>query len=125
MIRGIGIDLVDIDRIGSLLERFGESFERRIFTREEITACAQRRDRSSCLAGRFAAKEAFLKALGTGLTGGITFRDITIVRNRAEPVITVSGKALIKTQELGVSRIHLSISHEKRHAAAVVILEGD
>ncbi|HDP26291.1 MAG TPA: holo-ACP synthase [Deltaproteobacteria bacterium] len=125
MIRGIGIDLVAIDRMAALLERFGERFERRIFTREEIAACARRRDRSSFLAGRFAAKEAFLKALGTGLTGGISFKEITVVRNRAQPQITVSGKALITAQELRVSRIHLSISHEKRHAVAVVILEGD
>ncbi|MGC9324662.1 MAG: holo-ACP synthase [Desulfomonilia bacterium] len=125
MIQGIGIDIVQVDRIASLVQRYGKRFVQRILTEEEISAWARRRDQSVFLAGRFAAKEAVFKALGTGLSHGISFRDVTVVRTDSRPTLRLSGKADLRAREMNVSRMQLSISHEKSYAVAMVILEGD
>ncbi|MBF0623889.1 MAG: holo-ACP synthase [Magnetococcales bacterium] len=123
MILGIGTDLVRIERLASALERFGERFTIRIFTAAEIAHC---RNRPPCLAKRFAAKEAFAKALGTGFRDGIWFREIGVEHDALErPALIVSGNAARQMSRLGVTRAHLSLSDEEGFALAMVILEGN
>lgn len=122
MIAGIGVDIVETGRIRALFERYGERFLKRVFGPEEIRHCTGRIDPSVSLAARFAAKEAFVKALGTGMTGGIRFQDIQVAGERP-PRIRLSGTALELAQRRGVRRMHVSLSHERAHAVAVVIVE--
>jgi len=123
MVFGIGTDIVEVDRIRRFIEK-GESFKRRVFTQEEITYCEQHRDPAPFFAARFSAKEAFVKALGTGFTGGIGFNQIGVYHvELGKPEISLTGQAEIVTRENGISRIHLSISHIKDWANAIVVLE--
>lgn len=124
MIVGVGIDIVDVKRIASLLERYGERFLRRVFTDSEVDYCRSKHNPSPYLSARFAAKEAASKALGRGFTGGIRFTDIEVSRDHTGPHILLHNKALELADNLGVRRMHLSISHERLYAAATVILEG-
>ena len=125
MILGIGVDLVDAGRIRRKVAREGEAFLLEFLTSEEIDACRARRDPAPCHAARFAAKEAFTKALGTGLTQGLAWRDIA-VRNEAggRPALHLTGAAERAGRELGMKKVHLSLSHEGDFAVAVVVLEG-
>jgi holo-[acyl-carrier protein] synthase len=122
-ILGIGVDLVKIDRIEGILERHGERFLKRVFDQEEI-AYAQRRKRPAIhLACRFAAKEAISKAFGTGFNGEFGFSEIAVHNNNAgKPKIALSGKAKQKADQLGVSSIHLSLSHDTDYAIAQAVL---
>lgn len=120
MILGIGVDLVEIQRIRDALERFGVRFQERIFTEGEIAFCESRPDRCASYAARFAAKEAFAKALGTGLRGLIAWREIQVHDNeRSRPTISVTGRA---AEYLKGRMVHLSLTHTKEHAAAVVVI---
>ncbi len=122
MILGIGVDVVSIPRIARLLEKYGERFSGRLFTSQEWSESG---GRSSFLAGRFAVKEAFLKALGTGLSGGIGWRDVeTLSRSSGAPEVRASGVAGRLLADRGEVRIWTSISHERESAVAVVVLEG-
>lgn len=123
MIVGMGIDIIDIQRIESLLERFGDRFLRRVFTEGEIDYCKSKRNPSPHLSARFAAKEAASKALGTGYANGIRFIDIEVTRDRARPSLLLHSKARELAERIGVSRMHISISHDRLYAAATVILE--
>ena len=122
---GVGLDLIEPDRILRIIERFGVRFTGRIFTPGEVRHCLGKGMNSQlCLAARFAAKEAFVKALGTGFTGGIRFRDIEVVTAPAGPPrIRLPGEALKRWDDLGLTGCHLSLSHERGMAAAVVSLE--
>jgi holo-[acyl-carrier protein] synthase len=123
MIIGLGADIVEIPRIERICGRFGPRFLEKIFTRDEMEALSAAP--ASTLAGRFAAKEAAAKALGTGFSGGIGPRQIEISRNsRESPRITFLGRAKERCGALGVARSLLSISHERSLAFAVVVLEG-
>lgn len=124
MILGLGIDLVDIDRIDALMGKYGMRFLTRVFSPEEIEYCTRRYDAATSFAGRFAAKEAAFKALSAERSSGIGFKEIRVKVERSKPKLDVVGKALIRTEELGVTRMHLSISHDKGCAVAVVVLEG-
>jgi holo-[acyl-carrier protein] synthase len=118
---GVGIDLVQVDRIRSVMERFPSRFRSRIFLDSEVKFCEELADKYPSYAGRFAAKEAFSKALGTGLRGAIGWREIEIRDNeRSRPSISVSGRA---GELLGGRLVHLSITHLPDHAAAVVVIE--
>ncbi|MDR2056342.1 MAG: holo-ACP synthase [Desulfovibrio sp.] len=123
MIVGLGADIVEILRIEKIYGRFGHRFLEKIFTQEELNAlpgCS-----ASTLAGRFAAKEAAVKALGTGFGRGIGPRQIEIGRNSCGgPQITFLGTANERCRALGVTRSLLSISHERSLALAVVVLEA-
>ncbi len=121
MIVGIGTDLAECARIERLFKLHGEHFQRRVLTHEECAEC----DGISYLAGRWCAKEALAKALGTGIGAQCAFEDICVLRDSASgrPVMTLSGNAKRTAEKLGVKRIHLSISHEKHYAVATVILE--
>jgi len=122
MIAGIGVDIVEIDRIRTLFERYGERFLKRAFGPEEIRHCTGRIDPSASLAARFAAKEAFVKALGTGMTSGIRFLDIQVTGDRP-PRIRLAGKARELADKMGIRGVHVSLSHERTHAVAMVIVE--
>jgi holo-[acyl-carrier protein] synthase len=125
MIYGIGVDLVKVDRIARALERYGERFLTRIFTSREIAHCQGRAGSASCLAMRFAAKEAFSKALGVGLRGGgIGWREVEVVPGPlGKPEMAISGRAAQLCAEAGIRGLHLTLTDEDPHALAVVILE--
>ena len=124
MILGLGVDLVDIARIETLVERYGLRFLTRVFTTDEIGYCTKRHDASACLAGRFAAKEAAFKALSAGRSSGIAFKEILVSTAGANPRLHFTGKAHSRAGQLGIGRSHLSISHDRGCAVAVVILES-
>jgi len=126
MIYGIGIDLVKISRMAAALERYGERFLARVFTSREIAHCqARRRGGAAAFALRFAAKEAFSKALGVGLRqDGIRWREVEVVPNpMGKPEIFVTGRAAAHCAAAGITRMHLSLTDENDQALAVVILE--
>ncbi|MDT8316923.1 MAG: holo-ACP synthase [bacterium] len=125
MIIGTGIDIVELSRIKSAYDRWGAQFAERILAREEIDVLKNRKEIYSYLGSRFAAKEAFLKALGTGYADGISWHDMEIERLEGKrPGIKVAGRAREIMTEIGATNIHLSISHEKKYTIAQVILEG-
>ena len=118
---GVGIDMVDVRRIRQTFARFPDRFRDRVFTGAEVKFCEGLADKYPSYAGRFAAKEAFSKALGTGLRGAIGWREIEIHDNeRSRPSISVTGRA---AGYLGARRVHLSITHLPDYASAVVIIE--
>jgi holo-[acyl-carrier protein] synthase len=123
-IYGIGIDLVRSVRVGAALGRWGERFARRIFTPAETAACAGRKTQISCLAIRFAAKEAFVKALGRGMRSPVLWTDIQVQNDDlGRPEIHLSSRALDFCRDLGIRSWHLSLTDDGEYGAAVVILE--
>lgn len=125
MIVGIGTDIMGIERMQESLRQRGEAWARRLLTDTEFAEYERRGNKAAFLAKRFAAKEAAVKALGTGFADGITWKQVNIHNDeKGAPLMTFAGKALERAQVLGVSRIHLSISDEKHYAVAFVILES-
>jgi holo-[acyl-carrier protein] synthase len=125
MIIGTGVDLAEVARIRESIERFGDRFLHRVFTEGEITYCERRANRCESYAARFAAKEAGMKALGTGWSRGIRWRDIEVVRAKGQrPTIQFHGEAATVAAKLGTKNIALSITHTSEQALAHVILEG-
>jgi holo-[acyl-carrier protein] synthase len=125
MIVGTGIDITEVPRIRQTIERFGERFLRRIFTAEEIRYCDSKANRFERYAARFAAKEAAMKALGTGWSRGVRWVDCEVVRMPGgRPTMTFHGKAGEFAAKLGVKNAALSISHTAEQAIAQVILES-
>ncbi|MHC5063414.1 MAG: holo-ACP synthase [Planctomycetota bacterium] len=125
MIRAVGIDMVAIDRIGRLLDRYGSRFLDRVFTDLEQSYCRSKRSMNESLAARFAAKEAVMKCLGTGWAEGVAFDQIEVQRDSAGAVrVVLSGRAAERAAELEIARIHLSISHDDGRAIAMTIAEG-
>jgi len=123
-IYGVGIDLVRVDRYQKALSRWGKRFECRIFTQRESDYCAQKKDSVSCLAMRFAAKEAFVKALGLGLRAPVRWLDIEVQNNEmGKPQIFLSERALCHCRALGICGWHLSLSDDGNYGAAVVLIE--
>jgi holo-[acyl-carrier protein] synthase len=121
---GIGIDLVSIERLRAVLDRYGSRFVERVLTADERSYCERHQDPAPQVAARFAAKEAVLKALGIGLARGIRWQDVEVRRDgQGPPRIHLSGRAAEEAATLGVDRIHLSISHDHGTAVAMVILE--
>jgi holo-[acyl-carrier protein] synthase len=126
MIVGTGVDIAEVPRIREAVGRFGERFLKRVFTPEEIRYCTSKANTEERLAARFAAKEAAMKAIGTGLRHGVTWQDVEVVRQLGgRPGLRLSGKAAEFAAALGCQRIHLSLSHTEDMAIAHVILEGD
>jgi len=126
MILGIGIDLVEISRLERALCRWGDRLTQRLFTPEEWESCASKARQREWSAGRLAAKEAFLKALGTGLAHGIRWRDVEILRGESgEPRIRLAGRAQEIFEEMRMTRAWLSLSHQGGFSVAVVVLEGN
>ena len=124
-ILGVGVDIVERERIERLLERHGEAFLRRIFRAGEIRVGADTPRRAAHVAGLFAAKEAAMKALGTGWAQGIGFLQIEVLRQPSgAPALELHGEARRRADGLGVDQLWLSISHDGPSAVAVVVLEG-
>lgn len=125
MILGIGIDIVEIDRIREMRERQGERFLHFCFTDAEIAYAFSKKNVDESLAARFAAKEAAMKAIGTGWGEGITFRLIEVVREEeGRPRLVFHGKAWELLHRMGVMASHLSLSHSAHYAIAQVVIEG-
>ncbi|MHC1726559.1 MAG: holo-ACP synthase [Syntrophobacteraceae bacterium] len=121
---GVGIDLVKVDRLASLVERWGERFETRVFTEAEREYCSRRKNRVPCLAMRFAAKEAFVKALGLGLRSPVLWQDVEVRGNElGRPEIVLSARALHYCTEAGIRSWHLSLTDDGDYGAAVVVIE--
>jgi holo-[acyl-carrier protein] synthase len=122
---GHGIDLVEVERIRDAIERHGDRFLRRIYTTGEQAQAGDGPLRVQFFAGRFAAKEAVMKALGTGWAGGVAWTDIDVRRLASgKPEVTLSGRCLAIGGELGVARWEISITHTGTHAAASVVAFG-
>src|SRR5215467_15888224 len=126
MIVGTGVDIAEVPRIKAALERFGKRFLSRVFTPQEAQYCLSKANSAERLAARFAAKEAAMKAIGTGLRHGVTWQDVEVVRQPGgRPGLRLTGKAADFAAALGCKAIHLSLSHTVEHAIAHVILEGE
>jgi holo-[acyl-carrier protein] synthase len=125
MILGTGVDLIEVSRIKRAFERWEERFERRVFTEREIEYCRRKGATYMAFAARFAAKEAFFKALGTGWSDSMSWREVEVVNTPdGKPEIRLYGMAAEIARRKGVMTIHLSISHDHDHAIAVVLIEG-
>jgi holo-[acyl-carrier protein] synthase len=119
---GSGIDATDIPRIAALVERYGDRFLWRVFTDGEIAYCTRRRNPVPHLAGRFAAKEAAMKALGTGQTRDVLWKDVEVVRHDGPPQLRFHGGAARRAAQMHVSRSLLTITHSDALAIAQVML---
>ncbi len=123
---GIGIDVVEVERIASAIERHGEPFLTKIFTREERAYCDSRKHPAMHYAARFAAKEAAAKALGTGIGAHAGLHDLEVIHNAAgAPELRLAGAALGFTVKHGISRVMISLSHSRDHAAANAVAVCD
>jgi holo-[acyl-carrier protein] synthase len=122
---GLGIDATDLPRVREVFERYGERFLHRVFTEVEIAYCTRQRDPVPSLAGRFAAKEAAMKALGTGHSRGVLWKDIEVFREHGPPQLRLSGGAARRFEALGARRSLLTITHSDALALAQVLLLDD
>ena len=125
MVVGLGTDLIEIARVEKSLTRFGQHILDRVFTPGEIAYCQRKRHNAAeSFAARFAAKEAAAKALGTGISRGVAWREIEVVRLLGEPPrLLFSGRAAVRARALGVTHSSLSLTHGREVAMAVVMLE--
>src|SRR5688572_20014715 len=119
---GSGIDATEIARIGDAIERYGERFVQRVFTEEEIAYCRRRRDATSSFAARFAAKEAAMKALGTGHSRGVFWRGIEVFRRGGPPQLRFNGGAAARFASMGATGSVLTLTHSRELAIAHVLL---
>lgn len=125
MIYGIGTDIVAVERFQRFIDTGNSAIIERLFTSVERSRCEQRKDAASCLAARFAAKEAFLKALGTGLRDGLSWLEMEVSNDSlGKPSLHLSGKAAELFQAHGFIRVHLSLSHDGGNAIAMVVVES-
>ncbi|MFO7894275.1 MAG: holo-ACP synthase [Longimicrobiales bacterium] len=125
MIVGIGTDLVDVARIRAFRDRWGARGLRRLFHDHEIDYCASLADPAPSLAARFAAKEAFFKAVGTGWGAGGAWTDVAVRRGpTGDPELVLTGRAADTARTVGAEHLHVSLTHTHDTAAAFVILEG-
>jgi len=122
---GTGLDATEIDRIEDAITRFGDRFIRRIFTEGEIAYCRAKRDSASSFAARFAAKEAAMKALGTGQSQGVFWTGIEVVRRHGPPRLQFHGGAAKRFEAMGATGSLLTLTHSKQLAIAhVLLLQG-
>ena len=125
MIVGTGIDIAEVPRIRQSIERFGDRFLQRVYTAGEIQYCDSKANRAERFAARFAAKEAAMKALGTGWNHGVRWRDIEVVRAKGQrPTLQLHGQAAAIAAKLGSKNIALSLTHTAEQALAHVIIEN-
>lgn len=124
MIYGIGIDLVENDRIEKIIAKWGGKFLERVFCENEIKYCARHVQFSLHYAARFAAKESFLKALGIGMGRGVHLKDVEVTHDaQGKPIILAHNQAALQLKKNKIAKIHLSITHTRTYAAAFLILE--
>jgi holo-[acyl-carrier protein] synthase len=125
MVIGLGTDLIEIARVQQSLDRFGERFMQKVFTDGEIAYCQRKKHSAESFASRFAAKEAAAKALGTGISRGISWKEIEVRRAPGErPTLHLSGRAAERAAAMGIRNMHLSLTHSRDVAMAVVAAEG-
>src|SRR5437867_1465451 len=125
MITGIGIDVVQNDRLRNSIERFGDRFLNRIYTEGEIEYCKKTAQPEIHYAARFAAKEAAFKALGTGWAAGVKWKDVEVVRlSSGKPELHLYGEALAVATQMRATYFHVSLTHDQLISSAVVILEA-
>ena len=125
MLIGTGVDLIEIERIAHSIERYGDRFLRRIYTENEIAYCSRKRDSAESFAARFAAKEAGAKALGTGISHGVSWLQIEVVREPGgRPGLLFHGSAAQRAARLGATNAVLSLTHTASLAMASVVLES-
>lgn len=122
---GLGLDLVEVQRIRALLEKSGDRFKDRVFTEEEVSYCDSCADGAMHYAARFAAKEAVAKALGTGFSAGVSWRDIEVTRSgQGAPSVRLHGGAAQIAETLGIRRWLLSLTHTQGAASAAAVAVG-
>ena len=125
MIFGIGVDIVQISRIEQAMERHGDKFAKKILAENEFQEYLANNKKVNFLAKRFAAKEAFAKALGTGFTNGLTLKQIQVTHNTiGRPILILTDHAKQQTEQLNIRHYHVSLSDEREHVVAFVTLEG-
>jgi holo-[acyl-carrier protein] synthase len=124
MISGVGIDLVENSRLEKIIEKWGLKFLNRIYSAEEIQYCGNHVQSSTHYGARFAAKESFLKALGIGMGMGVNLKDIEVVRDKnGKPALALCGGAKTQIEKRKITKVHLSLTHTKKYATALVVLE--
>ena len=124
MVLGLGTDLIETGRVEESIKRFGERFLERIFSPGEIAYCRRKKNAAESFAARFAAKEAGAKALGTGISRGVTWKEFEVRREASgKPSLHLSGRAAELAGAMGVRRIQLSLTHSREFALAVVVVE--
>jgi holo-[acyl-carrier protein] synthase len=124
MVLGLGTDLIETRRVQESIDRFGERFLERIFTAGEIAYCTRKKNAAESFAARFAAKEAGAKALGTGISRGVSWKEFEVKREASgKPSLHMSGRAAELAEAMGVRRIQLSLTHSRELAMAVVVTE--
>jgi holo-[acyl-carrier protein] synthase len=119
---GLGLDATEIYRIAEAIERYGDRFVKRVFTEREIAYCRRKRDAASSFAARFAAKEAAMKALGTGHSRGVYWTGIEVVRSFGPPQLQFHGGAAARAREMGATGSLLTLTHARDLAIAQVML---
>lgn len=125
MIIGIGIDIIEVNRIAESYQRFGDRFLKRILKSEEIEYCLSNKNPAPFLAARFAVKEAVSKAFGTGIGSKLGWQDIEVKKELSgKPYAILHGNGIKLMEELGAKKLHISISHTEYYAAAIAILEA-
>jgi holo-[acyl-carrier protein] synthase len=124
MIFGTGIDIIEVDRIKNSIQKYSDRFKKKIFTQKEIDYCHSQADPAKHFAARFTVKEAVLKCFGTGMTGGILWKDIEVDKLKSgQPVLNLHGNGKKLFNQLNLKHIHVSITHDKTYAAAQAIAE--
>jgi len=124
MIYGIGTDLVEVNRIEKIIQRWGERFTEKVYSRNEIDYCTRKAYPAIHYAARFAAKESFLKSLGIGLGMGVSLKDIEVINDaKGNPQLKMNERIREVLDTHGITSVHISMTHTREHALAVVILE--
>lgn len=124
MIYGIGTDLVEVNRIEKIIQRWGERFTEKVYSQNEINYCQHKAYPAIHYAARFAAKESFLKSLNIGLGMGVSLKDIEVVNNaQGSPQLHMNERIQGVLDKRGITAVHISMTHTREHAQAVVVLE--
>jgi holo-[acyl-carrier protein] synthase len=124
MVLGLGTDLIETKRVEESIDRFGDRFLERVFTEGEIAYCRRKKNAGESFAARFAAKEAGAKALGTGISRGVNWKELEVRREvSGKPTLHLSGRAAELAEAMGVRRLQLSLTHSRELAMAVVVAE--
>jgi len=124
MIVGTGIDIIEVDRIKNSIQKYSDRFKKKIFTQKEIDYCDSQAEPAKHFAARFSVKEAVLKCFGTGMSGGILWKDIEVDKlESGQPILNLYGKGEKIFDQLNLKQIHISITHDKSYAVAHAIAE--
>ena len=124
MIVGTGIDIIEIDRIKNSIQKYSDRFKKKIFTQKEIEYCDSQAEPAKHFAARFSVKEAVLKCFGTGMSGGILWKDIEVDKlESGQPILNLYGKGKKIFEQQNLKQIHISITHDKSYALAHAIAE--